>query len=588
MKPFPIAKGLALPLEAVTEKLGFLGRTGSGKTYAAQLLAELFYTQGVQFVALDPVGNWWSLRLAADGKGVGLAIPVFGGLHGDVPLESGAGKKIADLVVDRGISAVVDVSQFESDAAKGRFVSDFGERLFWRKKASPSALHVFMEEAQEFVPQNPGKDERLMLHHWTRIQKLGRNFGIGTSLLSQRPQEVNKKVLNQTEVLFVFQLTGTHERRAVEAWIGDKGLDEDIEAELPKLERGHPHVWSPALLQISRVVEIGRKETFDASSTPKVGKRAEVKELTPIDVEQLKKEMADAVERAKAEDPKELRRQVAERDKRIRELERAKPVATPAPAKEKRVEVPVVKADLVRRLENALAALSAMVQDLTRAPAAIAPILTELTGTVRQAAQLNGRAAAPAPVRPTPAPMSRGATAPRVQTSPRPPIDGNVRIRAGARRMMEALARRHPVATSWAQVGQLAKIATSGGTFSTYQSDLRNAGFVLDDRDGPQLTAEGWAFLGQEPGALTAQTTDEMLQLYAGVLRGGARRMIEILRDVYPERLTRADLGQRANVADTGGTFSTYLSDLNKAGLVDVGRDDIGASELLMDPAGAR
>ncbi len=34
-----------------------------------------------------------------------------------------------------------------------------------------------------------------MLHAFTRLVKIGRNFGIGVSLLSQRPQEVNKKVL---------------------------------------------------------------------------------------------------------------------------------------------------------------------------------------------------------------------------------------------------------------------------------------------------------------------------------------------------------------------------------------------------------
>lgn len=36
-----IARDLALPLDAVTQKLAFLGRTGSGKTYAATKLAEL-------------------------------------------------------------------------------------------------------------------------------------------------------------------------------------------------------------------------------------------------------------------------------------------------------------------------------------------------------------------------------------------------------------------------------------------------------------------------------------------------------------------------------------------------------------------
>ena len=323
MKRLPIADDLSLPLEVITDAMGMIGRRGSGKTYAAQRLAELMYRAEAQFIALDPVGNWWALRLDADGKNASpFQTPVFGGLKGDVPLEPTAGKLIADVIVDRGISAIVDISQFESNAAKSRFATDFGERLFYRKKAAPSALHIFMEEAQELVPQNPQSDENRMLGAWQRIAKLGRNYGIGFSLLSQRPQEVHKKVLNLVEVLFVFQLSGTHERKAVTAWIEDKGIDEDIDAILPKLKRGEPHVWSPVMLAISRVVRISKKETFDASATPTVGKRADIRELAPIDLEHLGKEIAASKERADATDPKKL---VA----RIRELEAklAKPAA---------------------------------------------------------------------------------------------------------------------------------------------------------------------------------------------------------------------------------------------------------------------
>lgn len=340
-----LASNLSIPLEGVTESLGFLGRKGSGKSYTGHKLAEEMYRNKVQFVAIDPVGIWWGLRLAADGKKPGLPVPVFGGLHGDIPLEPHGGALIADLIVDRGISIVLDVSQFESDADKARFAKDFANRFFFRKKAKPSAVHVFLEECQEFVPQNPQREEAQMLHAFTRMAKIGRNFGIGMSLISQRPQEVNKKVLNLTELLFCFQLTGPQERKVIEGWIAEKGIDEDIAGELPKLEVGHPHVWSPAWLKISKVISIGEKWTFDASSTPKVGKSAAARELSPIDLKELAKEMASTIERAKAEDPRLLRQRIAE-------LERQ---AKHPPAK--RVEVPVLDKKLARRMEQALTAL---------------------------------------------------------------------------------------------------------------------------------------------------------------------------------------------------------------------------------------
>jgi len=154
-----LAADLTLPLRAVTEKIAFLGQTGSGKTYAAMKLAEEMNRVGAQFLALDPVGVWFALRVAADGKGKGLQVPVLGGLHGDLPLEAGAGAIVADLIVDRGVSAVLDVSQFESDADKARFARAFADRFLFRKKAAPSAVDVFIEECQEFAPQNPQLEE---------------------------------------------------------------------------------------------------------------------------------------------------------------------------------------------------------------------------------------------------------------------------------------------------------------------------------------------------------------------------------------------------------------------------------------------
>jgi len=183
-----LAEGLSLPLDTVTEKLCWLGRTGSGKTYGAMKLAELMLEAGAQVGALDPVGVWRALRVPAEKGGQSFEVVVFGGLYGDLPLEPHAGDLIADLVVDRGLSFVLDVSQF-IPAEQQRFVRAFADRFFHRKKSAPSAVHLFMEECQEFIPENPSGEEAKTLGVMQRLWKLGRNFGIGGSLISQRPQE---------------------------------------------------------------------------------------------------------------------------------------------------------------------------------------------------------------------------------------------------------------------------------------------------------------------------------------------------------------------------------------------------------------
>lgn len=261
-----VAEGHALPADAlVTEKLGWLGRTGSGKTYGAMQLAEQMLDAGVQVIALDPVGVWAGLRM----DGPDWPVYILGGLYGDLPLDPAHGAAVAELVTREGLSAVLDVSQFETQSEVTRFAEDFATALYAAKKRNPSALHLFVEEAQEFVPQNPEPRETKMLRAFERLWKLGRNFGIGGSLISQRPQELNKKALNQAGVLFVFQLTGPQERKAVEYWMAHHG-QAGSSSGLTTLKRGQPYLWAPDL-GLSDVVAIPPKRSRDVSRTPLVG-----------------------------------------------------------------------------------------------------------------------------------------------------------------------------------------------------------------------------------------------------------------------------------------------------------------------------
>lgn len=88
-------RAFELPIEAVTQTFAILGLRGSGKSNAAKKLAEEMYDAGAQWVAIDPKGDWHGLRSSADGKRPGLSIPVFGGLHGDMPLAATAGAVMA-------------------------------------------------------------------------------------------------------------------------------------------------------------------------------------------------------------------------------------------------------------------------------------------------------------------------------------------------------------------------------------------------------------------------------------------------------------------------------------------------------------
>lgn len=309
-----------LPIDAATQTFAFIGRKRSGKTYGAGKLAELLIDAGVQVAVLDTVGNWYGLRLGASEKLPGIDIPILGGLRGDVPLEPTAGALVADVLVDTGRNMVIDISQFNK-SDRQRFATAFGVQLWKRKKSErePSPVHLVIEESQLIIPENVRGDSAAMVGIYEEIIRLGGNYGIGVSMISQRPQSVNKEVLNQTECLLVFQVNGAHERKALKEWIRHQGMNESLVDQLPSLKAGNCYVWSPQWLEILQLVKILPKRTFDSTSTPKVGGTFRGRDIKPIDLEALKVRMKETIERAAADDPAELRKLVRDLERQLKE-----------------------------------------------------------------------------------------------------------------------------------------------------------------------------------------------------------------------------------------------------------------------------
>lgn len=936
MKSLAIAKDLSLPIDVVTQKCAFMGRTGSGKTYAATKAAELMLDAGAQVLVIDPVGVWYGLRLDKDGTSPsGIDIPIFGGLHGDIPLEPTAGALIADLVVDRALSAILDVSQWERDSDKARFASDFASRFFYRKKAAPSAVHLFLEEAQEFCvprdtevltpvgwqsihrlrendcvvafhaesgsyhneaiervvvkqftgqlthlhttsldcavtpdhrvvmrrfqhdpkryrlypwtfcaadklprdfqipsgdapngpgldipddvlrligwvvtdgyfhqrsrsralglqqaqstvkrgrrivdemrsvlqrlggrsayqrparqtkgpggrvlnaspsvqfylgaalsrvlvgylgeeihriprqllmncsraqlsvlyegllegdgtakagrwsrfyaglnegladdfqelatrlgvrtvkkcvpqngqwtvmisetrnhwvryrgrrlpysgivycltvpsgafvarrngtvfvtgncPQNPGRGEEQMLHAFHRMIKLGRNFGIGVSLISQRPQEVNKKALNQTELLLAFQMTGPQERKAISLWVSEKGADEDVADVLPKLAVGEPHIWSPQWLQISRTVKIAAKRTFNASSTPTFGAKAiEAKPLGSIDLAQLQKAMASTIEKAKETDPKELRAEVA----RLKRELLAKPGQNGQKAKpidreqiQRLVDVGVKRATeslerqdrqfrqglkreidrLQRQFEpigTTIAALSsALVAEFNNAkPGALLAPVEHRSNPSSPVASLSGS---------TPERLSGGHAGRDSRERPASTSAGSgTPLGKGERTVLIAIAQ-YPEGAERDQLTVLTGYKRS--TRDTYIQRLSLAGFAVVEGARVLATDAGVDALGSDFDPLPQG--DELQRYWLARLPEGERAILEPLIARHPKAVDRDTISEITGYKRS--TRDTYIQRLGSRRLVEnVGRGEVRASDNLFSGAG--
>lgn len=556
-----ISNELSLPIEAVTQIFAFLGRRGSGKSYAATKLAEEMLGERAQIVALDPVGCWYGLRIAADGKSKGFSIPVFGGLHGDVPLNANAGVLVADLIIEREMSAILDVSQMIK-SEQTRFALDFATRFFEHRKRKPSAIHLFIEESQEFIAQNPMREESRTLHAFERLIKLGRNFGIGVSLISQRPQEVNKKALNQTECMFAFQMTGPQERKAIQSWVADKGVGEDIGALLPGLEVGCPRIWSPQWLRVSDTVRISQKITYDASSTPKVGVKAvEPRELSPVDVDQIKTAMADVIEQAEKDDPRKLR-------KRISELERQ---LSSRQVEEKTIEVLVLPDATIKQIDEVLGKysmfISGVVEDFEKASAPVREMLTTLSMQLSQA-----RSALP-PQRAIPkhlaqpqriGPPKQEATIRRTST------EALAAVTRPQQRILDALASFALLGISTVSKSNIAVYSDQSPTSSGYQnnlSTLRTLGLIQYGQNKTIFLTE--AGLNSSNYGSAPASREELHNAWLSKLPNPQARILRALIQEYPRRMQREKVADMSGQSPTSSGYQNNLSALRSLGLID-------------------
>lgn len=566
MKPLPFAESLALPLNAITQKLAMLGQTGSGKTYAATKLAELMLEHGAQIIALDPVGVWYGLDVPASEGGKAFTIPVFGGLHGDMPLEPTGGALIARIIVEKRISAVVDVSQF-IPAEQSRFAHDFINALFQLKKSKPSAVHLFVEECQEFIPQNivggSGGPDAKLLNVFTRLIKLGRNFGIGATLISQRPQEVNKKCLNQASAVFAFRMSGGHERKAMEEWTKEKGVSDNLGDVLPKLKTGSCRVWSPEWLKVADTFHVAPKITADVSSTPEFDGKARkgAKKLAPADMEMLCEQMAETIERAKADDPKELKAKIASLQIDLIQAKDDKFRLTPDPEAINKVYQEGYRVGQNSMLSHITSARK-LLSTLAKLAEDHRPLLLEVQDVEKPLPKPKEIFEHPnpgtrykvgvdmaAPVRPT-----NGAA---MATDEKPG--------GGLRRMMIALAQRSPL--SRAQVGVRAGLSAKSGSFGTYLGKGRSMGWIEGGGDALALTGAGINALGSYERLPAGR---ELYEYWLGKFgNSGKARILRVLFENYPKPLSRDKVGEIAKISSTSGSFGTYLGELRTLELVD-------------------
>ena len=557
-----VAEGLDLPEDVATSSNAILAVKRAGKSNAAVVIAEAMTDAGLPWCAIDPKGDWWGVRSDEDGTGPGLPVVIFGGLHGDLPLEAGAGAFVAELIAEQRLTCVLDVSEF-SKGEQVKFLTPFAERLL---KVNRDPLHLFLEECDEYVPQRVQADEARLVGAIGKLVRRGGFRGIGTTLITQRSAVVNKDVLTQTETLVVLRTTSPQDRKAVEGWLVEHAASKELLESLPGLENGEAWVISPHVLGLTtpQRVQFRRRRTFDSGATPKAGEvRRQPTRLADVDLVGVKEAMAESIERAKANDPKELQREITTLRRQLAEAKADQPVP-----EVERVEVPVLDraqidalVEPLRELEQGVAEIHATIT--TTAKAVIEHLEHALEITHAAARHLP---AAPAP-RPAPRPIEHARPAPRSVVRDVPdPAD----LTPYARHLLEALAKRHPLALTERQWSVAADRSQTSSAWDPAVRLLQRSGLVaVSNGQDWAVTDEGLAVAGVDPGT-PPPTGAELItwwqQRITGPSAGAARTALALLHD-EGDGITVDELADRAGWSRTSSGPSAAVRILEKLGL---------------------
>lgn len=310
-----------IPAGILDQHIIAIGKTGSGKSSKLRVLVEGLLEANEPVCILDVKGDWWGLKSSADGKRAGFPLVVFGGKHADVPLSAAGGKEIAELVFTGNRPCIIDMRAL-GQGERARFFIDLASTAY---KVTKGKRWLVMSEVHNFCPKgkifSPQAGE--MLHWANKLASEGRGLGLNLLADSQRGQKVHNDFLTSMETLIACKVIHKSDRDAIKDWIdgcADIKLGKQVLDSLAQLKKPEGWVWCPEIDFGPELLQFPLFKTFDSFKPQQADAPAQLKGWADVDLSEVTAKLATVVEEAKANDPKELKRQIAELQRQIKAM----------------------------------------------------------------------------------------------------------------------------------------------------------------------------------------------------------------------------------------------------------------------------
>lgn len=269
--------GVELPEDHITQKCSIFGVTGTGKSNGVGVILEEYCKKKMPFVCIDVLGAHYGLATK-------YPVIIYGGKNGIEMDREIMGDYYAQLVFsadEHHLSFIFDFSEW-NDFEMQLWMSEFLNRLFELHASDRKPRHIFVEEAEVFFPQVNYDEGKHSLLAGNKVMKRGRALGLGMTLISQRPQDVNKKTLSQSQCNFLLHLEGVPEMKVVREMLRSEEKDrrDELINIVTNADKGECLLYSPQWIGKPKSFKFRLRETFHAGYTPKLNEVIHEPELT--------------------------------------------------------------------------------------------------------------------------------------------------------------------------------------------------------------------------------------------------------------------------------------------------------------------
>lgn len=550
--------------------------SGKGKSWLLRRIAEQLFGK-VPVIIIDPEGEFATLR-----EKFGYVLV---GKGGETPADPRSAALVAHKLLELRASAVCDLYEMKP-FARHEWVQRFLDAMIDAPKNLWHPCVFIADEAHTYCPEK-GAGESVASEAMIAMSTRGRKRGFALIAATQRLGKLRKDLAAE---LLNIMIGGTFididRKRAADA-LGVYGKDiHGFFDEIKLLERGSFFCLGPAISDERLLCKVGPVET----THPEAGSSKHASEPPPAPdaIAKMLPKLSDlpkqAEEKAKTEAEyrtqiRDLKSQLAMANTKVTSREAA--LAVSEGKKKGMIDHGYIKnvtqllkeeREYSKKLNDYFVAFFRKLRDEV-GKMRLEPPKRELSKKAWQVdsddkTTVSGSHAVHIPHRTETRPPAPQHAEPRRTAD----VALNGDLSGSQVRILKALAELDAIGQSPAAKETVAfwseQRSTSGGYFNNL-GKLRGLGLIDYPAPGTaRLTEEG----RQKIGNVEAPSSEEVIRRVESLLSGSQIRILQVLREVHPESITKDDLAERSGQTSTSGGYFNNLGSMRTAGLLDYPR----------------